>query len=533
MKNTIINIFRKNRTILTLGTVAMLSLSACKDSFTELNPLSSLSETTAFSTPATVELAMNGVYWAAGIGQYAGAAGRGYPFGAASIEQAEMRGEDMVNTQAFFAFTYRNEYNTTSANNVNHWEQLYSLINQANVFMNGVRTAGESGVVSAEEATAYEGEARFLRALAHHELLIHFSAPFADGNGSKPGVPYRENAINSSASVAEGLAQGRGTVAETYAKILQDLDYAEQNLPAAHAIRIGRASKVAAIAIKSRVKLHMQDWAGVVIEAAKLGADKAPFASSADMGNYGLEANIEAPFTNQKANKESIFSIANSAASNPGVNGALANFMGSSDNGAREIMATSPNLYNAEFWVDGDLRRERLQYMQKTGSFPFSFCHKYRDFGVNGDWAPIIRYAEVILNAAEANARLGNDAVALEGLNAVRNRAVPTAAQFTSAPADLIQAILNERRIEFTGEGRRWPDIHRLILDDKYTTGGIPGKIEVSQIKNESYDLVNRPMLPPTLIDPLPYSDYRFLWPIPASETQVNDVLRDQQNPGY
>jgi len=533
MKNTIINIFRKNRLILTYGTVAMLSLSACKESFTELNPLSSLSESTAFTTPATIELAMNGVYWSAAVGQYAGAAGRGYPFGAASIEQAEMRGEDMVNTQAFFAITYMATYTTASANNVNHWEQLYALINQANVFMAGVRTAGESGVIPSEAAAAYEAEARLLRALAHHELLIHFSLPFADGNGSKPGVPFRENAINSSASVEEGLAQGRGTVAETYAKILTDLDYAESNLPAAHATRIGRASKVAAIALKSRVKLHMQDWAGVITEAAKIGADKAPFASSGDMGNYGLEADVETPFTSQKANKESIFSIANSAASNPGVNGALANFMGSSDNGAREILSTSPNLYNAEFWVKGDLRREKLQYMQKTGGFPFSFNHKYRDFGVNGDWAPVIRYAEVILNAAEANARQGNAAEALAGLNVVRNRAVPTASQFTSAPADLIQAILNERRIEFAGEGRRWPDIHRLVLDQKYSTGGIPGKVEVSQIKNSSFDVDNGTILPTPLIPAIPYSDYRFLWPIPASETQVNQVLRDQQNPGY
>jgi hypothetical protein len=508
----------------------VLSVAACKD-YTELNPLASLSESTAFTTPANIELAANGMYQAAAVGTYNGAAGRGYPFGAAAIQQGEMRGEDMVNLQAFYDLTYRALYTATSANNVNHWEQLYALINQANILINGVKTAGESGIIEANVANAYEGEGRFIRALSHHELLIHFSRPFADNNGSSPGVPYRVNPINSGSAVDEGLAQGRGTVAEAYAKILEDLNFAETNLPATQTNGPARATSGAAIALKTRIKLHMQDWAGVIAEGAKMGTDLTG-AFKSPVGGYELEPDPSTPFVSYKSNKESIFSVANSATSNGGVNGALANMLGPSSKSARDLVATSPNLYNADFWVEDDKRRTLLQIGQTTGNYPYFYSYKYREYGVFGDWAPVIRYAEVLLNVAEAKARTANEEEAFALFNAVRNRSVGEAEQFAEAPEDLIQAILNERRIEFTGEGRRWSDIHRLVLDPKYSTGGIPAKIEVSQMKNSLYDTETRPITTGS-VAAIPYSDFRFVWPIPTSETSTNQTLAKEQNPNY
>jgi len=206
--------------------------------------------------------------------------------------------------------------------------------------------------------------------------------------------------------------------------------------------------------------------------------------------------------------------------------------------GARDLIATNPNLYNAEFWVDGDLRRENLHYRQETGDYRLVFNTKYNDYGVFGDWNPIIRYAEVLLNVAEAYARQGNTAQALRLLNAVRDRSVPAEASFgDTAPADLIQAILNERRIEFTAEGKRWLDIHRLALDPDYGTGGIPAKVLSTQLTGTGgglalYDLTTRPYVEPAL-PAIPYSDFRFVWPIPTSELDSNPTLRGQQNPGW
>src|SRR5690606_339654 len=202
----------------------------------------------------------------------------------------------MINLQAFYQFTYEATYSPSTANNKNHWEQLYALINQANVLITGVEGAIQNGVISQEDGNAYIAEGKFIRALSHHELLIHFSRPYADGNGSSMGVPYRTIAITNTDAMAEGATVDRGTVAQTYAKIIEDLDWAEQNLPATRTEQISRATAGAAIALKTRVKLHMQDFTGVVLEANKLGASIPTGSFISPVGGYKLEADPTQPF---------------------------------------------------------------------------------------------------------------------------------------------------------------------------------------------------------------------------------------------
>ena len=513
-----------------IGFLGMILFTASCKKYTELNPLAALSETTAFKDQAGIELVMNGVYQQAAIGTYSGSAlgsGRGYPFGAASFEQAEMRGEDMVNLASFYLITYQSTYTTVSANNVNHWQNLYALINQINVLIAGVEKSAASGTITAALANTYEGEGRFLRALAHHELLIHFCRPYADGSGSQAGVPYRDTPVNTPALVSAAILVKRGTVAEDYTKILADLDYAETNLPATQTAGFSRATKGAAIALKTRIYLHQGNWAKVITEGAKLGATgTAPYTSP--IGSYTLEASPETPFSSYTANSESVFSIANSGTSNPGVNGALANMFGSTTSGGRALVSMSPNLYNASFWVAGDKRKTLLLQEGPDGLY---YSYKYRVPGTSADWAPTIRYAEVLLNVAEAAQRSGQATLAFDLLNAVRNRSVPAASQYTSAPADLLLAILNERRVEFAAEGRRWPDLHRLALDATYGKGGIPAKLTAAQAKSANAFNGSTQLSPG--IPAIAYSDYRFLWPIPSSETNSNPTLAAEQNPGY
>jgi starch-binding outer membrane protein, SusD/RagB family len=513
---------------------------SCKK-YTQLQPLDALSSTVTFSTAANVELAAAGMYNSAEVGSYNGATpGRSYPFGAASIEQGEMRGEDMVNLAAFYQITYQATYSATTANNVNMWLNLYALINQCNTFIDGVHTATASGVITATAGAAYEGEARFLRALAHHELLIHFSRPFLDNNGANPGVPYRTIAVNTQAAVTEASQVDRGAVADCYTKLLADLDFAEANLPATRSdFPISRAVQGSAIALETRVKLHMGDWAGVISEGAKLGTGAAAGPYVSPIGGYKLTATPDGPFTSNNSNTESVFSIENSSKANGGVNGALPAMLGPSDKGGRGLVATSPNLFNAAYWVSSDSRRTLLQVQQGTSGAQYYFNYKYRDYTNLTDWAPIIRYAEVLLNVAEAYARTTALDPRAEGLlNAVRNRAVAVADQYSGASFttgnDLIQAILNERRIEFAGEGRRWADISRLANDPVFTTGGIPAKILISSLNGNgsNYDIVNRPYTTPTFAA-IPYSNFRFLWPIPNTELAANPVLAKEQNPGY
>lgn len=523
---------------LALAALAFTTYS-CKD-FTELDPLASLSESTAFTTPENIELAVNGMYWQAAVGSYDPLNGtalqsRGYPFGGASIEQGEMRGEDMINIQGFFAITYQNTYTPNTPNNVNMWEQLYALVNQCNVIIEGVDNAVSSGILDATAAEPYKGEALFLRALAHHELLLHFSKPYTDNPTSNLGVPYRTIAITDASAAAEGNLQSRGTVQQSYDLLLEDLDLAESLLPATRATigaKISRATKGAAIALKTRVKLHMQDYPGVIAEATKLGADATSGAFTSPIGGFALEADPTTPFLNYTNNSESIFSVAQSSAANGGVNGSISAMFSYSDvKGGRDLIGISPNLYNAPFWLEDDIRKTELTYLQTTDeSFTALYLRKYRRVGINDDWNPIIRYAEVLLNAAEAYAYEGNNGQALRLLNAVRDRAVGTANSYgTTAPADLKLAIYNERRIEFLGEGRRWGDLHRLA-QSSYGANGIPAKLLYTQVNASAYD-------GSTIITPaqaaVAYTAKEFLWPIPQSETDANPTLREQQNPEW
>ncbi|MGF6845752.1 hypothetical protein QFZ51_000987 [Chitinophaga sp. W3I9] len=542
MRNTMAYKYNRSMKAVAAG-LLVLSLGAASCSkYTELSPKNALPQDAVFSDSSTIELAANGMYNTAALGSYNDdyTLGRGYPFGAASIEQNEMRGEDMVNLATFYDITYKGSYSPTSANNVQMWVNLYALINQANTLIDGVRKAAANNVISQGKALQLEGEARFLRALAHHEAVIHFSRPYADGAGAQVGIPYRDMPVSTPAQIQEALKIGRGTVKEDYTKILADLDFAETNLLPTTANPISRATKGAAIALKTRIKLHMADWQGVITEAAKLGADQgAPFVSP--VKGYKLTDSPDGPFTKADNNTESIFSIANSAITNGNSNGALAAMFGPSDQKGRGLVATSPNLYNASFWAGDDMRRVLLQVKQVTvsGGKPvqnFYFNYKYRDYLNKSDWAPMIRYAEVLLNAAEAYARAGNIVQSFKLYNAVRNRSLPEGSpnRITIAPLDMIQAVLDERRVEFAGEGRRWPDITRLALDAKYGTGGIPAKVIIDDLKDDgsNYNTVTRPVTP-SGYGSIKYADYRFIWPLPATEISANPALKNAQNPQY
>lgn len=523
------NIIAPFRT-LTLALGLLVLLAACD--VTELSPIANISESTAFENPERVELAVVGVYNAAQSGFYAGGQVRGYPFGAASTEQGEMRGEDMVNQALFYAITNQATYTPFSANNVFMWNTLFGLINQANVVIEGIQGAVTNGFITAEQGAAFEGECRFLRALAYHELAINFSRPYADNGGSNLCVPIRQNAVNSASSVSDAIAQGRNTVAEVYAFILTDLDFAEQSLPATRSgiLQVSRATAGAAIALKTRVKQHMGDWPGVIAEGNKIVSAGAPFTSP--IGGFALNTNPEGAFSNNYTS-ESVFSVENAVTDNPGVNGALPAMLGNPDNGGRGLVLVGPYIYNEPGWLMSDLRRNMLSNNGRS-----YFTEKYKDKVGRSDAAPIIRYAEVLLNLAEAEARqAGATEKALNLLNAIRNRAVTEPADqyelsdFANANA-LITAILLERRIELLAEGRRWADIHRLALDPDFNTGGIPAKLAFADFAFTDYDPAAQPQ-PNRSIPAIPYSDFRFLWPLPADELAQNPTLATQQNPGY
>jgi hypothetical protein len=525
--------------ILMLGFGCLMS---CTEQAIDLEPKDALSYDVAFSTSDRCELAIIGCYDAAQSGyNRANSAKRGYPFGAASTEQGDMKGEDMVNVQSFFAVTYDATYTTASPNGQSHWETTFQMINKINIVIEGLRAAAESNVLTHEKALDGEAEVRFLRALGLHEILVFYAMPYgATSDASHYGAPVSLEAINSIAKVQEAKKAGRKSVKETYDQILDDLTFAENNLVSTRTggLKISRATKAAAIALKVRIYQHIGQWNNALTESAKIVSATAPFKSP--IGDYTLTAQPEGPFANNNGNTESIFSVENDDLDNPSTNGALYQMYW-----GRSLVCISPIIINADFWLEDDLRRTQLTAKKDYNSKTAYWSNKYRS-DKWADWAPIIRYAEVLLNYAEAEARVnGVTAKAVDLLNAVRNRAVTdetkrfTTASFANVDA-LMTAILQERRIEFLGEGRRWPDIHRLTFDPKYAVlaangkPGIPNKAAWGNIATTSYNPASG-VVDPNILKSLgfDYTDRRYIFPVPESEITSNDVIAKQQNTGW
>ncbi|MEI7831202.1 MAG: RagB/SusD family nutrient uptake outer membrane protein [Prolixibacteraceae bacterium] len=516
--------------------VSFMMFNSCEKNI-DLQPFNQVSETAAFQTPALIALSVTGMYEAAQIGYYGNPvspAYRGYPFGAASIEQGDNRGEDVVNTATFYQLTYTATYSTSSANNVNFWKDSYRLLNRCNIVIDGVKTAAAAKIITDAQAAIYAGEARLFRAMTYHELLIHFARPFKDTpTASHLGLPYFDKPFTTAAAIAEGFATGRSTVAEIYAKILADLDYAEANLPAKSALagnaKITRASKGAAVAEKTRVYLHMWNMDKVIEEGTK-------FTAGSLAGTYSLTADPSGPFTNPYGNSESIFGMENSATQNPGVNAALAAMYSPTSIGGRGLVTMSPIIWRLPTWLADDKRRSITNMI--TLSAGVVYTNKYKDPVNKTDPSPLIRYAEVILNMAEAYARKGDVANGLLYLNMVRNRALATPATqaYTASSfatnVTLLGAILDERRIELVMEGRRWPDISRLQQCPYFPVSGIPAKIANGMPTLAMFTL-GTPYTGALGTVAVPYSDYRFVWPIPQDEINANPTLAKQQNPGW
>ncbi|WP_396211768.1 RagB/SusD family nutrient uptake outer membrane protein [Flavobacterium sp.] len=513
-----------------LASVAIFSLlvSSCsEEKVLNLSPINNISNEDAYSSPSLIALSVNGMYNAAQLGQFnttSSNGGRGYVWGAAFVQQGDNRGEDVVNLQAFYQITYQSTYDPNSANNVYYWIDGYKLINRCNLVIEGVSKAVANNIISSAVGNDYIGQAKFLRAITHFELLAYFAQPYNfTATASHPGIVYREVGIDTQGEIDSEILKGRNTVADCYSKVIADLNDAE-NLITQTADK-SLATKNAAIAFKTRVYLHQRKWDDVITEGAKTLAVN--LLTATPNGPFVTSANL--------TNSESVFSIrhAPGTGQNPGVNAALA-----SQYKTRRLVCISPIIWNDPSWLADDKRREEGVMVETVSGVKYT--NKYKDGGTYTDAAPVIRYAEVVLNMAEAQARKSSPdlTAAISLLNSVRNRSLasPSTQAYTAATlvtqADVVNAILKERRIEFLMEGRRWSDIHRLLYDDIAATNGIPAKVGNGTNTAALYSTTT-PYSGPYGEAAIPKTNFRILWPIPLQEINTNPTLASQQNPGW
>lgn len=467
---------------LILAAALTLSVFSCKEDLLSPVPKTSISDLSAYDTPDRVEALVNALYDAVKDGDVLG--GRYMIYN-------DVRGEEFIN-QTNNGVTALQTWNFTvnaSSNEVNNlWRDAYYAINSQNLFLDKIDAAPAK--LAAEKITAYKAEARFLRALTYFSLVNIYAQPYTKDNGASLGLPLRlkgENGAGNSNNLK------RSTVAEVYTQIIADLNFAETNLPSTNAstdLNIIRAHKNAAIALKMRVYLAMGKYTEVAAEGAKLVSATAPFTAPSGVKN-ALHANFAAIFSTYKT-AESIFSFPMATNDAPGTQNQLAFYYLAGPTGGGEFsLNTTGNgiLANTGFESTDDRKKMAVTVGTRT------YLNKFLTGSPFTDWVPVLRYSEVLLNLAEAKARLasGVDASAVALLNAVRVRAKATALEPATKDA-LIAAILTERRIEFLGEGLRSLDIMRL--NQTFPAKGVVNAVNPSQSE--------------------------YIWPIPTTELAVN-----------
>ena len=282
------------------------------------------------------------------------------------------------------------------------WGAIYDGIARVNRLIEQVPNLGS---VTQAEKNDILGQAHFLRALHYHNLVKLWG-----------GVPLR---LTTPASPAEAAQIARATVDEVYTQIFADLAQARTMLPTAKSPVT--ASRGAVYALRTRVMLYRGDWAGVVANA-----DSA--ATLAPTPLYALVADFSSLFT-PSTTVEDILRVVFTPEEE--------HFMGwwyrskGAFGGRYEIAPScvlakafdaNVNCALAAPYATFNPTDQRAQAtIGKNGNAEI-FGNKWPT-GIGDEGIHVIRFAEVILNKAEALARQNNLLGAVTEYNKTRVRA--------------------------------------------------------------------------------------------------------------
>ena len=409
--------------------LAVVLLTACEKKL-EISPTQSISQEDALLTEGDVNVTLTGAYdGLQSVTLYGG--------------DIQVMNELMGNTDnilftgtfAGLADIHALEITVQNTFARDTWQAAYNTINR----VNNVLSALDKVTSSTDERDRIEGEALFIRSALFFELVKLFGKTWGDGdNNANPGVPL---ILTPTTGIEEKDYVARNSVAEVYAKVIEDLTRAESLLPVSNGIA---ASKGAAAAMLSRIALMQGDYA-----AARDAANRV-----ITSGEYELEGNFENLWylymNNGGANPaEYIFSMtvtqqdgANSINTYFGISNGVA---GTGGRGDCKILGAHINKYE-----EGDVRGEF--FTQVGANF---YTQKHLDIFGN---VPVVRLAEMYLTRAEANLRLSTTVgdSPLDDLNLIRERAgLDPLASVT------LQNILNERFLELAFEGQALSDAKR------------------------------------------------------------------------
>lgn len=473
-----------------LSLVLMIGLSGCSD-FLDQQPRLSQTNELSLSTFEGMNKAIVGAY--SPLYDYTW-------YGRDFVVSADMRGGNAkaspINSGRFrqaYLWTY------TPTTTLETWGTAYNLIARVNNIINALDGFSEVNVTDVELKNL-EGEARFLRALAYHDLVRTYAQPYTyDSTGL--GVPL--------VLVTENGKPARAAVNKVYQQIVDDLRFAEQYLSATNSHRgtdaKAWATKRAAQALLARVYLYMGKY--------QRAADYATAVINQESETFRLFTQEEYSVFNSANNpkgawgaligkSEVIFEVygaeTNSSHGNWDVISYVMSPKGYGDVGASndvislydtadvrsKLFVNDPDKYPNDMWS--------LKFPGKNGN-------------LREDNIPVLRLVEMYLIRAEAllNDATITGATALADINAIRsNRKAPLLT--TVAKVD----VMTERRLELCYEGH-------IVYDLARTKTGLT-RTDFDGANNKDVSFPN----------------YKWALPIPQQEIDLPGSLC-VQNPEY
>ncbi len=380
------------------------------------------------------------------------------------------------------------------------WQPYYEAINDINLVLKYIPEINLDEIEEDEtDRDRILGEMYFMRALLYHDLTKTFGyEPGMVPNDFDVSVILRTEPVE---DVPGADFRGRVPITDVYEQIESDLDNA-RTLLAEHG-RTGSSASffgnyAAALGLSARVALY-QSEAGANsnhLERARDFAQQAMDAAS-DVGAGLTSGSAVAEMFGGNPNPEALFEVSiQNQDESLGVNDALSPYL---------LPAQWHANVPAEDFVDlFESSDERLAHYPFHEGSGYYYTVKYNQWNdVWTDNTPVIRYAEMMLIKAEAEAGLNDEGDALDTLNELR--ASRSASELDVSGNALMNAIMTERRLELAFEGHRWFDLKRRGMD------------------------IPKPA--PTGQSTISYDDFRLLAPIADSQVELNDDL--VQSPGY
>jgi starch-binding outer membrane protein, SusD/RagB family len=580
--------------------ISILTFSACNDDFLERYPLDEISNQSFWNTEDDLATYNNDIYWMAGNDRdylfYLGHSDGVNPFSSVrnSYVYLACMSDNMAATSPRLSQYIQKKTGKHSVPGNPAWiigGYKWDILRVINVFLENFQKADELDIVK----NAYAGEARLFRAWFYHDKVKRYG-----------DVPWIGNSLNIDSPELYGTRDPREMVMDS---VLADINYAVEWIPAdwQKGQSPGRLTKWAALALKSRICLYEGTWRKYHgIGSAEEWLTEAATAAKQIMDNGGFGLGTSYGDMHEAKDQSGNPEVIAWRKYVSGINGTFITYYirnygatgGLTKDAVEDYLCKDgkPVALSSEYKGDSVLRDEfmnRDPRLRETvlhpddwegigydtygaGPFPritgmssgnsttgyelvkyFNADNANAGYGFDELSAIIFRYAEVLLNYAEAKAELGTITQAdLDiSINRLRDR-VGMPHLTTNPPMDpkysgyglssIIVEIRRERRVELMAEGFRYDDLMRWKWGKRLRERSLGMRWESWHQSDPDFEGAK----PKTYTDPVTSKTYidvykgsgsydppvfdeskHYFWPIPISAISQNPNL--EQNPGW